>query len=145
MSSQLNINSPRPSRILHTMIRVGELERSLNFYCQVLGMKELRHEKFPDGRFTLVFLGYGDEASNTVLELTHNWDKDNYQQGTGYGHLALAVPDLNACCENLQGLGINLTREPGPMAFTAPNSDRTDIIAFIRDPDGYTIELIEKI
>ena len=133
-----------PSRILYPMIRVSELDRSLTFYIEALGMRELRRESFTNGRFTLAFVGYGDEMSNTVLELTHNWDEQNYQHGSGYGHLALAVVDIDRTCERLAGMGVKIVREPGPMKFTADESTSREIIAFVEDPDGYRIELIER-
>jgi lactoylglutathione lyase len=123
---------------LHTMLRVGNLERSVNFYTQMLGMRELRRTDFPEGKFTLVFVGYGDEDSHTVLELTYNYGVDHYEMGTGFGHLALGVPDIYATCEKLRAAGVKITREPGPMRFGKT------VIAFIEDPDGYKIELIER-
>lgn len=123
---------------LHTMLRVGNLERSVNFYTQMLGMRELRRTDFPEGKFTLVFVGYGDEDSHTVLELTYNYGVDHYEMGTGFGHLALGVPDIYATCEKLRAAGVKITREPGPMKFGKT------VIAFIEDPDGYKIELIER-
>lgn len=125
-------------RMLHTMLRVGNLERSIQFYIEVLGMKVLRQDEYPDGKFTLVFIGYGDEETNTVLELTYNWDTDNYDLGNAYGHIAIAVPDAAAACENIRNLGGNVIREAGPMMHG------TEVIAFIEDPDGYKIELIER-
>jgi lactoylglutathione lyase len=124
-------------RMLHTMLRVGDLERSLAFYTGPLGMKLLRRHDFPGGRFTLAFVGYGDESMNTVLELTHNWDTKSYEIGTGYGHVALGVPDIHATCAKLRERGVRITREPGPMQHG------TTVIAFVEDPDGYKIELIE--
>jgi lactoylglutathione lyase len=123
---------------LHTMLRVGNLEQSIAFYTKLLGMKELRRADYPDGKFTLVFLGYGGEDSHTVLELTYNYGVEHYEQGTAFGHLALGVPDIHATCEQLRFAGAKITREPGPMKF-----GRT-VIAFIEDPDGYKIELIER-
>ena len=124
-------------RILHTMLRVGDLERSIAFYTQVLGMKLLRRQDYPDGRFTLAFVGYGDESDHTVVELTHNWDTERYEIGTGFGHLALGVGDIYGTCEQLRAKGAKITREPGPMKHG------TTEIAFIEDPDGYKIELIQ--
>ncbi|HBC43363.1 MAG TPA: lactoylglutathione lyase [Pseudanabaena sp.] len=124
-------------RILHTMLRVGNLERSLDFYTNVLGMKELRRKDYPAGRFTLAFVGYGDESSNAVIELTHNWDTTAYEIGTGYGHLALGMEDIYAACEAIREKGGKITREPGPMKHG------TTEIAFVEDPDGYKIELIQ--
>jgi len=132
----------RPHHFLHTMIRVGDIDRSVAFYCGGLGMRELRREDYPSGRFTLVFLGYGDESDHTVIELTHNYDETAYSHGTGFGHLAFAVADIGKACEHLQGLGVKLLRRPGPMTHTASNGQR-DVIAFVQDPDGYRIELIE--
>jgi lactoylglutathione lyase len=123
--------------MLHTMLRVGDLERSLAFYTGPLGMKLLRRHDFPGGRFTLAFVGYGDEKDNTVLELTHNWDTKSYEIGGGYGHVALGVPDIHATCAKLREQGVKITREPGPMQHG------TTVIAFVEDPDGYKIELIE--
>lgn len=125
-------------RILHTMLRVGNLEKSLAFYTQVLGMKLLRRKDYPDGRFTLAFVGYQDEADGTVLELTHNWDTPSYNLGEGFGHIAIEVGDAYQACENTKKLGGKVTREAGPMKHG------TTVIAFIEDPDGYKIEFIQK-
>ncbi|AXI02208.1 lactoylglutathione lyase [Aquirhabdus parva] len=125
-------------RMLHVMLRVGNLERSLAFYTEVLGMRLLRQQDYPEGRFTLAFIGYGDEDSNTVLELTHNWDTTSYDLGTGYGHIALAVPDAYAACAEIKSRGGRVVREAGPMKHG------TTVIAFVEDPDGYKIELIER-
>lgn len=125
-------------RILHTMLRVGNLEMSLTFYTQVLGMKLLRRKDYPDGKFTLAFVGYQDEASGTVLELTHNWDTQAYNLGEGFGHIAIEVDDAYQACENTKKLGGKVTREAGPMKHG------TTIIAFVEDPDGYKIEFIQK-
>ncbi len=125
-------------RILHTMLRVGNLEKSLAFYTQVLGMKLLRRKDYPDGKFTLAFVGYQDEASGTVLELTHNWDTPSYNLGEGFGHIAIEVDDAYQACENTKKLGGKVTREAGPMKHG------TTVIAFIEDPDGYKIEFIQK-
>lgn len=125
-------------RMLHTMLRVGNLEQSLQFYTEILGMQLLRRHDYPEGRFTLAFVGYGDEASNTVLELTHNWDIAKYELGNAYGHIALGVPDAYAACEKLRALGGKIVREAGPMKHG------TTVIAFIEDPDGYKIELIQR-
>lgn len=124
-------------RILHTMLRVGHLQRSLDFYTDVLGMKLLRQKDYPDGKFTLAFVGYGDESQNTVLELTHNWDTDSYDLGVGYGHIALEVADAYVACEQIKAKGGKVVREAGPM-----NHGNT-VIAFVEDPDGYKIELIQ--
>lgn len=123
---------------LHTMLRVADLERSIGFYTSYLGMKELRRTEVPDGKYTLVFIGYGDEETHTVLELTYNWGVSQYEMGTAFGHLALGVPDIYASCERLRAAGVKILREPGPVQFG------TTVIAFIEDPDGYKIELIER-
>lgn len=125
-------------RMLHTMLRVGNLDRSIDFYTSVLGMKLLRRNDYPDGKFTLAFVGYGDEATHTVLELTHNWDTDKYDLGTGYGHIALEVEDAYAACEAVKQKGGSVTREAGPMKHG------TTVIAFVADPDGYKIEFIQR-
>ncbi|MDN0074887.1 lactoylglutathione lyase [Crenobacter sp. SG2303] len=125
-------------RLLHTMLRVGNLERSLAFYQDVLGMKLLRRTDYPEGRFTLVFVGYGDEKDTAVLELTHNWDTESYELGTGYGHIAVEVDDAAAACDAARAKGGKVTREAGPMKHG------TTVIAFIEDPDGYKIEFIQK-
>jgi len=136
--------SPIPSRVLYTMIRVTDLDRSIEFYSDALGMRELRRETFAEGRFTLVFIGYGDEASNAVIELTHNWDSNSYQHGTSYGHIALEVEDINEACIRLVKMGVTVVREPGPMMYAVDETGHREVIAFIEDPDGYKIELIEK-
>jgi len=123
---------------LHTMIRVKNLEESVKFYTELLGMKELRRNDVPDGKYTLVFVGYGDEKAHTVLELTYNYGVDEYEQGTAFGHLALGVPDIYATCESLRKAGAKIAREPGPVKFGKT------VIAFIEDPNGYKIELIER-
>lgn len=125
-------------RFLHTMLRVTNLDESIKFYQEVLGMKLLRKKDYPDGKFTLAFLGYGDEKENTVLELTHNWDKDSYELGTAYGHIAIEVDDVYAAAEEVRKRGGNVTREPGPMKHG------TTVLAFVEDPDGYKIELLGK-
>lgn len=132
-----------PFRILYTMIRVTDLDKSVAFYHNALGMKELRREKFTDGRFTLVFMGYGDEASNAVIELTYNWDSKSYQHGTRYGHLALEVADVYEASERLKHLGVTALRDAGPMLFAVDKTGHQEVIAFIEDPDGYKIELVE--
>jgi lactoylglutathione lyase len=124
-------------RILHTMLRVGDLERSIAFYTEVLGMSLLRRKDYPEGRFTLAFVGYGAEAEQTVLELTHNWDTPTYDLGTGYGHIALETDDIVATCEAVRAKGGKVIREPGPMKHG------TTVIAFVEDPDGYKIEFIQ--
>ena len=125
-------------RLLHTMIRVGNLDRSIDFYTRLLGMTLLRRQDYPEGRFTLAFVGYGKEDDHSVIELTHNWDTDHYDLGNGFGHLALAVPDIHAACTALAAAGAKIPRPPGPMKHG------TTIIAFVEDPDGYKIELIER-
>jgi len=125
-------------RILHTMIRVGDLQRSLDFYTDVLGMQLLRRKDYPDGKFTLAFIGYGPESEQAALELTHNWDTDHYELGTGYGHVALEVEDAYQACEDIKQRGGNVVREAGPMKHGST------VIAFVEDPDGYKIELIQR-
>ena len=125
-------------RMLHTMLRVGDLEASKKFYSEALGMKVLRENEFPGGKFTLCFMGYGDEASNTVLELTYNWGTESYQLGDAYGHIALGTDDIKRDCEKVRALGYKVVREPGPMKHG------TTVIAFVEDPTGYKIELIER-
>lgn len=126
-------------RFLHTMIRVKDLDQSIDFYTRHLGMQVLRRNDYPEGKFTLVFVGYGDEKENTVIELTHNWDQDEpYEHGNAFGHLAIAVPDIYAVCEIMEKEGVSIPRAPGPMKHGAT------LIAFIEDPDGYKIELVEK-
>ncbi len=126
------------SRFLHTMLRVGDLERSVDFYTRLLGMKELRRRDVPDGKYTLAFVGYGDEDSNSVIELTYNYGTEKYELGNAFGHLAIGVPDVAATCEKVRAGGGTVTREAGPVKFG------TTIIAFIKDPDGYSIELIQR-
>lgn len=125
-------------RLLHTMLRVGDLDRSIKFYTEVLGMTLLRRTDYPGGRFTLAFVGYGPEASHTVLELTHNWDTARYELGNAFGHLAIEVADAYKACEEVRRLGGKVTREPGPMKHSST------VIAFIEDPDGYKIEFIQE-
>lgn len=125
-------------RLLHTMLRVGNLEKSLDFYQNVLGMKLLRRKDYPEGRFTLAFVGYGDETDSTVLELTHNWDTERYDLGNAYGHIAVEVDDAYEACECVKRQGGNVVREAGPMKHG------TTVIAFVEDPDGYKIEFIQK-
>ena len=125
-------------RILHTMLRVGNLQRSLAFYTDVLGMRLLRQSDYPNGRFTLAFVGYGEESDEAVLELTHNWDTDSYDLGNAYGHIAIEVDDAYKACEAVKQRGGKDTREAGPMKHG------TTVIAFVEDPDGYKIEFIQK-
>lgn len=125
-------------RILHTMLRVGDLDRSIKFYTEVMGMKLLRRKDYPDGEFTLAFVGYGDESDNTVIELTHNWDTDSYDVGSGYGHIALEVDDVYKATDTIKLRGGKVLRDAGPM------NAGTTIISFVEDPDGYPIELIGK-
>lgn len=126
-------------RLLHTMLRVKDLDKSLDFYARLLGMELLRKGDYPGGEFTLAFLGYGPEKSQTVLELTHNWGQaEDYDKGEGYGHIAIAVGDIYGACEALKAEGVSVPREPGPMKHGST------VIAFIEDPDGYKIELIQR-
>lgn len=125
-------------RILHTMLRVGDLEKSIDFYTKVLGMQVLRRRDYPDGKFTLAFVGYGDESSTAVLELTHNWETKSYELGNGYGHVAVEVEDAYKACEEVKKRGGKVTREAGPMKHG------TTVIAFVEDPDGYKIEFIQR-
>lgn len=125
-------------RILHTMIRTGNLDRSIDFYTKVLGMKLLRRHDYPEGKFTLAFVGYGDESSTAVIELTYNWEVENYDLGNGFGHVAIEVEDAYAACDEARKNGGNVVREAGPMKHG------TTVIAFLSDPDGYKIELIQK-
>ena len=124
-------------RMLHTMLRVGDLDQSIAFYTEVLGMQLLRRKDYPTGRFTLAFLGYGPESEQTVLELTHNWDTNSYDLGDAYGHIALGVEDIRSTCAAISGKGGRVVREPGPMRHGST------VIAFVEDPDGYKVELIE--
>ncbi len=130
---------PVGTRILHTMLRVFDLEKSIDFYTKAFGMKLLRKTDFEGGRFTLAFVGWGDEAHDTVIELTHNWDqKEPYDLGSAYGHIAIAVPDAYKACEVLEKAGAKITRPAGPMKHG------TTVIAFLEDPDGYKNELVQK-
>ncbi|MEM7792849.1 MAG: lactoylglutathione lyase [Cyanobacteria bacterium P01_C01_bin.118] len=124
-------------RLLHTMLRVGNLDKSLQFYCDVLGMTLLRQKDYPGGKFTLAFVGYGDESDHTVIELTHNWGVESYDLGEGYGHIALGVDDIYKTCNEIKARGGNVVREPGPMKHGST------VIAFVTDPDGYKVELIQ--
>ncbi|NJD33805.1 MAG: lactoylglutathione lyase [Betaproteobacteria bacterium] len=125
-------------RILHTMLRVGDLDKSLAFYTEVLGMRLLRRNDYPEGKFTLAFVGYEDEKDGAVIELPHNWGVSQYELGTAYGHIALAVDDAGAACADIKARGGKVIREAGPM------KGGTTVIAFVEDPDGYKIELIER-
>ena len=123
---------------LHTMLRVGDLDRSVKFYADFFGMKEFRRRDVPDGKYTLVFMGYGENPTHTQLELTYNYGVDKYDIGTGFGHLAVGMPDITAACDRMRAAGVKITREPGPVKFG------TTMIAFVEDPDGYKIELIQR-
>lgn len=125
-------------RLLHTMLRVGDLVQSIEFYTEVLGMHLLRQKDYPEGKFTLAFIGYGPESDNTVIELTHNWDTNSYDLGDGFGHIAIEVDDAYAACNEIKSRGGNVVRDAGPMKHG------TTVIAFVEDPDGYKIELIQK-
>lgn len=125
-------------RLLHTMIRVGDLQRSIDFYTQVLGMRLLRKTDYPGGRFTNAFVGYDDESRAAVLELTHNWDTAAYDLGSGFGHVAVEVEDASKACDEVRKRGGKVSREPGPMKHG------TTVIAFVEDPDGYKIEFVQR-
>ena len=125
-------------RFLHTMIRVGDLDRSVDFYTRLLGMKEIRRRDVPDGKYTVSFVGYGDESSGAVIELTYNCGQTEYDQGSAFGHLAIGVPDVAETCARLRAAGGRVVREAGPVQFG------TTVIAFVEDPDGYKIELIQR-
>ncbi len=125
-------------KLLHTMIRVGNLDQSIDFYTRVLGMQLLRRKEYPAGRFTLAFVGYGDESDHAVIELTHNWDTTSYELGNAFGHIAIGVNDIYAVCDQIRADGCTITREPGPMKHSST------VIAFVKDCDGYAIELIER-
>ena len=133
-----------PSRILYTMVRVSDLDRSIEFYRDALGMRELRRETFTEGKFTLVFMGYGDIASDAMIELTYNWGENTYDHGSGYGHIALGVTDIYGASKRLKTMGVKIIREPGEMTFAVDETGEKEVIAFIEDPDGYRIELIEQ-
>ncbi|MEB3190041.1 MAG: lactoylglutathione lyase [Snowella sp.] len=124
-------------RMLHTMLRVGNLEQSLQFYCDVLGMTLLRQREYPTGEFTLAFVGYGDESQQAVIELTYNWGVEQYELGNAFGHVAIGVDDIYATCDKIKAKGGKVTREPGPMKHGST------VIAFVEDPNGYKIELIQ--
>jgi lactoylglutathione lyase len=125
-------------RFLHTMLRVGDLQRSVDFYCKAFGMNEIKRRDVPDGKYTLSFVGFGDEEHNTVIELTYNYGVEKYEMGGAFGHLAVGVPDVAAACEIAKSAGGTITRPAGPVKFG------TTIIAFVKDPDGYSIELVER-
>ena len=126
-------------RLLHTMLRVKDLDKSVDFYTKLLGMKELRRNEVPDGKYTLAFVGYGDESDASVIELTYNWDQaEPYDLGSGFGHLAVGLPDVYKACEDLKQAGGKVTREAGPVKFG------TTVIAFVEDPDGYKVELVQR-
>jgi len=125
-------------RLLHTMIRVGNLEQSIDFYTRVLGMRLLRRKDYPEGKFTLAFVGYGEESDTSVIELTHNWGTESYDLGDGFGHVAIGVDDIFTVCDQIRAGGGIISREPGPMKHG------TTLLAFVRDPDGYAIELIQR-
>ena len=125
-------------RLLHTMLRVNNLQESINFYDKFFGMKVLRQQDFPDGKFSLAFIGYGEEENNTVIELTHNWDTNNYEHGGAYGHIAIEVDNAYETCDKIKELGGNVLRDAGPMMHGKT------VIAFIEDPSGYKVELIQK-
>lgn len=131
------MSEENPMRLLHTMLRVGNLDESLKFYCDVLGMKLLRKKDYPGGEFTLAFVGYGDESDHTVLELTYNWGVDHYDLGNAYGHIAIGVDDIYATCDAIRAKGGKVVREPGPMKHGST------VIAFVEDPNGYKVELIQ--
>ncbi len=125
-------------QLLHTMIRVVDLDKSIDFYTNVLGMKLLRRKDYPDGKFTLAFVGYGDESQTAVIELTHNWETKSYEMGNAFGHIAIGLPDVYQACEAVTAQGGKVTRAPGPMKFGG------SVIAFVEDPDGYKIEFIQN-
>jgi lactoylglutathione lyase len=125
-------------RLLHTMIRVGNLDKSIRFYTDIFGMQLLRKKDYPEGRFTLAFVGYGEESENAVIELTHNWDIASYDLGEGFGHIAIAVEDAYKACADIKAKGGEVVREAGPMKHGKT------VISFVKDPDGYMIELIER-
>ncbi len=123
-------------RLLHTMLRVVDLKKSIHFYTEILGMTLIRQKDYPEGKFTLAFVGYEDESSGSVIELTHNWESDQYELGNGFGHIAIQVDDVYQACDRIRNAGGEITREPGPMKHGST------ILAFVKDPDGYMIELL---
>lgn len=132
-----------PKRLLHAMLRVGDLERSLAFYTGALGMKLLRREEYPSGRFTLAFVGYGEESASPVIELTCNWDRDQYEHGSAFGHIAVEVADIHVACARLHDMGVCVPRQPGLMTHSSVQRNEPQVIAFALDPDGYQIELVQ--
>jgi lactoylglutathione lyase len=138
------LQSYQPTRLLHTMLRVGDLERSIKFYTEKLGMRLHRQERYPLARFTLAFVGYGDVRTDASIELTYNWDQSTYERGSAYGHIALAVRNVQASCARLQAAGVTVVRQAGPMAAPSPDRREQEHIAFIQDPDGYQVELIQQ-
>jgi lactoylglutathione lyase len=136
--ARVSLTEKHAMRMLHTMLRVGDLERSIAFYTQVLGMRLLRRKDYPEGKFTLAFVGYGDESDHTVLELTYNWGVDRYELGTAFGHIALEVDDAAQACADVAAKGGKVVRPAGPMRHGST------VIAFVEDPDGYKIEFIQK-
>lgn len=130
-------------RILHTMLRVKDLELSLAFYTEKLGMQMFRKEEYPEGQFTLAFVGYGDENIDSAIELTYNWGRDTYEHGTAFGHIAIATNDIKLTCAELEAHDVKVLRAPGPIKGGSPDRSDIEVIAFIEDPDGYRIELIE--
>jgi len=142
-SRHVSEDAHRPTALLHTMLRVGNLDRSLRFYVDTLGMTLFRREEYSDGRFTLAFVGYGDEHSSSAIELTHNWDTDRYEHGSAFGHVALRVANAALACERLFASGVPILRAPGPMKHSSGQRNSIEVIAFVADPDGHRIELIE--
>lgn len=136
-TSSAHEGKPKGARILHTMLRVSDLDASLRFYIDILGMRLLRKKDYPDGEFTLAFVGYGDEEDSAVIELTHNWGEGAYNLGDGYGHIAIGADDIYETCATLESAGAKIIREPGPMS-----ADPSIVLAFVEDPDGYKVELI---
>ncbi len=133
-----------PFALLHTMLRVSNLDRSIAFYVGILGMKLFRREEYPEGRFTLAFVGYGDEERSPAIELTHNWDTPDYEHGSAFGHVALRVANVERTCRYLAEADVKVVRSPGPMTHSSPQRQVPEIIAFVADPDGYRLELIEQ-
>jgi lactoylglutathione lyase len=144
LSNNASVVPNRVSRIAHTMLRVTNLDRSLAFYIGKLGMTLFRREDYPDGRFTLALVGYEDEQRSATIELTYNWGRDRYDQGSAYGHVALEVDDVVEHCAQLRVQGVPIVRGPGPMTAVSPQRQSSEVIAFIEDPDGYRIELIQR-